>query len=113
MGSVEATSNFVFAEGKLVQVIVSYYPSEYEYVRSVFVEKYGPPTATTKVPVRTKAGVEYGNDTTIWRFPNITIEMHRYGTTIDRGSTYITLNRWTADKATKEANSKKKAVESF
>jgi hypothetical protein len=113
MGDVRATSNFVYVQGKLVQVFLSYDPSQYGFVRSVFVAKYGSPSATTIVPTRTRAGVEYDNDTTIWDFPNVVIEMHKYGSTIERGAAYLTTKSWIADKKRKEAESKKKALDSF
>jgi hypothetical protein len=113
MGNITATSNFVFVKDKLVQVIVSYYPSEFEYVKSVFVEKYGRPSSAAVVPIRTKAGVPYDNDMAVWKFPAVTIEMHRYGTTVERGATYFTLNSWIEEEKQRETESKKKAITSF
>ena len=113
MGEVTATAQYQFAKGRLVGVMLSYDPSEFEYVRSVFIQKYGKPTAQEVVPMRTGMGVRYGNDTVSWRFPGVTIEMHRYGSTVNRGATFFTVNAWSKEKARRTASSKKAALSSL
>ncbi|HMJ84972.1 MAG TPA: hypothetical protein VK504_17445 [Vicinamibacterales bacterium] len=113
LGRITATSEFVFVRGHFVQAQVSYYPSEYDFVRAVFVEKYGKPLTEAVVPVQTPTGVQYDNDTAVWEFPNLSIEMHRYGTTIQRGVAFMTLKTWTTERALAEEAAKKKAQGSF
>jgi hypothetical protein len=118
IGDVKATSQFRFVDNKLVAVNILYSPAAFEDVKSTMIEKYGTPASVRTIPTRARRGLDYKDEAVLWKFPLVTIEMHRFGPTVSgptvsRGAAYFSLNTWLAEKERRSAAMKKKAKDAF
>ncbi len=113
LGEVDATAQYTFHHDRMTQVKLSYAPGDMGFVREVFIEKYGPPTTMTNPVLQNSMGARYGDTATLWKFPNVEIEMHMYGMTIDRGVTFITDLRWERAQRARKEDSKAKAADAL
>ena len=113
MGDVDIAAGYEFNDGKLTDVSISYLPLQFDYVKSVLLDKYGSPSSDEIVKTMTKGGVPYDDELIVWEFPSVRIEAHRYGVTVDRGVTYFSLRSWLDERARREKESKQKAKDAF
>jgi hypothetical protein len=113
LGGVTLTTLYQFKDDKLVLVYLSFPAESFDKIKEIFVERYGPPTATEKKPVRTKMGVEYENEVTLWVGDIVDIQFNRFGSTVNDSTVYLLDKAWKAEQDKAEQDAKKKAATSF
>ena len=84
----------IFSDGKFVSTVGDFNSDDYTTVRTVFVEKYGPPTTTSNSAVKTRMGVEYQQEQLTWVGPNIHIKLSRFGSEATEGSFIISTQEY-------------------
>jgi hypothetical protein len=106
--------SLVFDEHDHLVEVVAIFPAErYDFMRGVFVKKYGEPHDERIENIRNKLGAEFLNQITTWTGEAVTVEVRRYAGDIDTGSaTFVTLAHLAHLRAEDEAR-KKKAAEAF
>lgn len=113
LADVEVTAQYVFEAGRFVSTQLSYYPSQVDFIRDVFIKRYGPATKTTTDARQNRAGASFQDDVTVWELGDMRIEMHRYGISLDRGMTFITDQKWHREQDRRREASKADAVASL
>lgn len=113
LGDVSITTLFDFKDDRLTQIYLQFRSSGFDAVKEIFTERYGPPTRVEDTPVRTKAGVEYENQTVVWLGDAVEIHLVRYGGNIDEGSVLFYDRAWMAEQAKAAEEAKRKAAASF
>lgn len=89
MGSLYSTTTFLFIpeDGKVeprLFLIKSVSGSDsYQDLKSTFAAAFGKPSKITQEPAQTEAGAVFSNEITTWENPSSTIEIARYGETIN------------------------------
>lgn len=86
---------------------------DFEALRDVFVEKYGPPTAATEKEISTRMGAKATNHVLSWRGPRVTITLTRFKDTLRSGGATIAVNEYTARREAEQAATKKKGAGDF
>lgn len=113
IGNVIMNNTLIFKEDRLDFVSLGFKSKDYDFIKIVFVEKYGSPTKTVNKIVRTKVGVEYNNQTLIWFGKNVSISLYRFHENIEESAIGYTVNssleQWIGDKE----KIKKEAVKDF
>lgn len=113
IGDVPTEEVYEFADGKLVNVIISFSADKYSFIHDVFVEKYGQPMQRLATPVKTKAGAEFVNEELAWSGDHIVIGLHQYSGSIASGMATIADREWSAARMKEAEEAKKKAAHSF
>jgi hypothetical protein len=104
---------FMLIRDQLVRVRITYFASDFDFVRDVLTTKYGTPSSSRDEETYTRGGAKVMNTRLIWKFTTATIEMSRYADTTTAGAALITLNSYLEELRAKEAAAKKKAIDAF
>ncbi|MFJ3486610.1 hypothetical protein ACIPL1_24875 [Pseudomonas sp. NPDC090202] len=78
--------------------------NDFEKVRQLFTEKYGPPTSSAAPVVKTKVGATFTNDTLTWQGSTVQIVLERYSDDINTFGASINNLKVTAAKAGEAAS---------
>jgi len=86
IGDVPFVKNtFVFYDDKLVSVNVNFKSKDYDYIKDVFIKKYGKPQKIESEKVKTEEGIEYENEILTWRGDIIELHVEKYSRNINNG----------------------------
>ncbi len=85
LGDIEIGAQYNFTDGNFVRVSGGFSSASYEFVRDVFILKYGPPHRADKQTVQNKMGATLDNETLVWTGAKIQCVLSRYGNTLDEG----------------------------
>lgn len=113
LGDVAMTTLFDFRNDRLTQIYMQFKSSSFDTVKEIFIERYGTPTRVETTPVRTKAGVEYENETLFWIGEAVEVHLARFGTNVDEASVLFYDRAFMAEQAKAAEEAKKKAAASF
>lgn len=106
LADVMISSFMQFQAGKFEGVDGSFDSDDYSSIRSIFIDKYGPPTNTKASEVHNRAGGTFSQETLEWIGPTIRITLSRYGSKLTEGLFGIqTQSSWAAEH--KEAEDKR------
>jgi hypothetical protein len=83
VGRVRVSETLTFAHDRLAGVAMHFEANDFDSMKAVFLEKYGPPTSETKTPVSNKMGAVFQNEELEWQGPSIRISMTRFVNTLD------------------------------
>ena len=78
-------NTFVFYDDKLVSVNVNFKSKDYDYIKDVFIKKYGKPKKIESEKVKTEEGIEYENEILTWRGDIIELHVEKYSRNINNG----------------------------
>ena len=87
-------NTFVFYDDKLVSVNVNFKSKDYDFIKDVFIEKYGEPKEIEREKVKTEAGIEYENEILTWRGDIIEILVEKYSRNINNGIAIYSNINW-------------------
>ena len=85
---------YFFRDNKFTLAILTFLPSEYEALRTIFSDRYGPPTSIEDEEVKTGLGLAYTNQVATWAGARVVIELERYGSTVKYGRGMISLKEF-------------------
>ena len=103
----------IFRNDKLVSANMEFTPATYQYLKDVFIKKYGNPSNIIEEMVKTKMGAEFKNERTQWHGERVFLEMWKYKDTLKRGmAIYVTVEGISTMKKENE-KSKEKAIKDF
>ena len=95
IGDVPFVKNtFVFYDDKLVSVNVNFKSKDYDFIKDVFIEKYGEPKEIEREKVKTEGGIEYENEILTWRGDIIEIHVEKYSRNINNGIAIYSNINW-------------------
>jgi hypothetical protein len=80
---------YSFRANRFVRVNLTFPAQDFDRLAAIFVERYGPPTSSTRERYKTKGGAEAVNEILKWSGPRIAISLERYGSRITNGSARI------------------------
>jgi len=85
VGSIQMKEVWHFVDDLLGGVSLSFEPDDYERLRAIFVERYGPPTQTSRQPFQTRGGARATNEALLWRGKRVTIRLRKFAESITDG----------------------------
>ena len=91
------------------RIIMTFPTSEFDLMKTTFVEKYGQPHTSSTAPVRSRANVPYRNAVLRWKWNDVDATLERFGESVDRGQASITTNEFREARKTLDERAKKKA----
>jgi hypothetical protein len=107
IGDTMGSNKFRFHDDKLVEVSYDFEPKDFEFVKGVFVEKYGPPTTASTAVVENRMGASFLNETLVWNGRNIYLLLEKYSSKITESTASYWLKSW-MESGMKEIENKKK-----
>jgi hypothetical protein len=113
VGSVRVQDILHFENEKFADAYMVFRSDQFAAMHDVFVEKYGPPTATEEHEITTRAGGKFMNTSLTWTGPRVTIRLERYGTQINEGIANLSLNEYIARREAQSKEEAKKGAKSF
>jgi hypothetical protein len=108
IGSITMKEMWSFTQDKFVGAGLSFSSDDFEKLRDIFIERYGPPTSSTEDDLQTRMGAKATNRTLIWQGRAVTITLQRFSGTITEGYASIETN---AHLAQKKKDSEKEKLE--
>ena len=78
--------DLVFRGDHLARVVAEIPSADFDSIRSLFIEKYGPPHTETHEPVQNLMGAQYDNVILRWMGDGINITLKRFGETLTEGA---------------------------
>jgi hypothetical protein len=110
---VQVISLYGFKDDRLVTITLSFDSSSYDKVKGILIERYGPPTLVETIPIKTRMGVEYQNETILWAGEVIKVNLVQLAGSVDKSLVMLLDIEHMAEleKAAEEA--KKKAATTF
>ena len=113
IGNVKTFNAMSFKNDKMVTVFLSFKSENYDFIKGVFIKKYGLPTDTKNMTVKTMAGVEYENEILEWEGNKIILRLRKFGGKIDQGNAYFGDLSYMKGKIKEGEEKEKKAVTDF
>lgn len=108
LADVTVKSFMQFPAGKFEGVDGEFDSGDYSTVRSIFIDKYGPPTLTNSSEVHNGAGATFNQETLEWVGPVMRITLSRFGSKVTEGLFSIqTQASWEAVRRDAEAKRSK------
>jgi hypothetical protein len=102
--------NIVFQFGKanaFERAILFFPASQYVVLRGIFVDRYGPPTATKEETLQNRLGGTFTNEILEWSGERVSIMVRHYGSKVDTGHALIAL-KTVVDRESEEAEKARK-----
>ena len=88
-------SMYLFKNDKLVSVLMEFKSSDYDYLKEIFIQKYGDPIETVPMEERKKIkDLYFNNGRLVWIGDNITMGLSIGVDNNEKGSIYYTLNSY-------------------
>jgi hypothetical protein len=113
VGDARVSEYWGFKKDRLVAVIWNFEPKNYPPLKVTFLEKYGDPTSKETVPVKTRMGVEYQQETLSWYGSRFAISISNLGSRVDEANaSFLDVNELTAQLKAK-AEAQKTAKDAF
>jgi hypothetical protein len=81
-----------FENDRLASTYMTFAADDFDKMRDIFVEKYGPPDSTSDAQVHNRMGAAFTNTSLEWHGPRVTITLERYGSDLTKASATIGLN---------------------
>jgi hypothetical protein len=104
-------NNFVFRSDRLVTVALLFKEEQYQQVRDVLIERYGPPTERGSTAFQNRMGASFENEDLIWRGSLIQLTLDKYFENVDQGiALFRTLEDLEAQKKKAEQQRKADAI---
>ena len=91
IGPTLARISYVFEDDKFTSALLTFAPTQYEALRTIFSDRYGPPTSIRDEELKTRMGAAYLNQISTWAGDKVVIRLRRYSSKIDEGSALIAL----------------------
>lgn len=76
------------------RVLMTFPASEFDLMKTTFIEKYGPPAASSAPTVRTRINVPYRNAVFRWTWDDVDATLERFGESVERGRASITTHEF-------------------
>ncbi len=104
-----ATNVFTFsAEKRLESVLLSFDSKDFDAMKTILIERYGPPTRRAVSEVKTRMNASYQNETLQWLGTKVDLTAMKYGSDITSGFAHFE-TKAAAAKHAKAADAKAKA----
>jgi hypothetical protein len=91
VGLAPVTITYMFDDDKFTMAMLTFAPAQYEALRAIFSDRYGPSSAIRDEQIKTRMGVAYTNQVATWAGQRVFIELRRYGNKVDQGRAVISL----------------------
>lgn len=78
LGHVVLRNDLFFHDGKFVQAVLNFASSDFDYLREVFIQRYGDPMTTEHRDMKRATGAERENETLEWRGSKAVVILARY-----------------------------------
>ena len=115
IGTASVDAEFYFSANKFVGARLQFDPSDYEYLRAAFVEKYGAPDSTTHPLKQNRLGATFADEELTWIFGQSTfVNINRYSTdSAEKGVAIVAKQDWMLKRNQARKSSAKKAAGDF
>ena len=110
IGPVNINIMYTFRHNKMVTVYISFKSSDYNYLKDVYIKKYGKPLSTKTNIIQTEMSVKYVNESIQWGGKNVLIELEKYAGTIGSGSIFYITTKELSRINKESEESKEKAI---
>lgn len=114
LGSAHVAERYSFDDqGRLIEVSVAFPAADYEEIRELFEEKYGPPTSRREKQVRNHLGATFTNELSEWRGERMVISMAAFGADLASGSIAYHARAWIDAEEKRHAEERRRALDEF
>lgn len=111
IGTVKVENTFMLRDDKLTGVLLTYSPDDFDFLKQVFVEKYGAPHKTESSAVQNRMGASFTDEVLTWQGKTVSITMQRYYGKVTEGMAIISLTSEAQVFAEQEKERAKKAAD--
>jgi hypothetical protein len=91
IGPTQAHVTYDFIDDKFTGAMLVFAPAQYETLRTIFADRYGPPSSIRDEELKPRAGAAYANEVAVWTGERVVIRIQRYSSKITEGSVTIVL----------------------
>lgn len=88
---VRAETHWTFQEDKLEQVLMTFPSEHYNFIKEVFVKKYGPPSTVKTQEIQNQYGAKFQDESLYWTGRVISVALNRYASDLTTGGAFIGL----------------------
>ena len=106
-------NSLYFRQDKFVGVGWHFYSKDYGKLSATLIEKYGAPTSRTAKMVTNWFGGQFHDEILTWKRNKHTVQLTRYGQSVEFGAGLICSNAWVEEMQKAEAEAKKKRANAF
>jgi hypothetical protein len=86
LGDATVRAEYKLRANRFIGVLLSFSSRDFEWLATIFAERYGPPTTSAREQFKTLSGVEATNQIYRWSGPTIEITLQRFSGDITEGS---------------------------
>jgi hypothetical protein len=110
VGNIPVTLYLDFLDGKLAGVSFTFPATEFETIRSAFVERYGKPSSQLNETAQSDTGVKVPNVMSFWIGETVDVTLAQVGASLDQSLAILETKPWIAYKKTLGSSKTKKAA---
>jgi hypothetical protein len=114
IGTVPTNEKYRFDDdAQFVGVVVGFAAGNYDFMKDVFIVKYGQPTTIVTSQVSTKGGTQLENELVTWKTGDLVVKMVRYAASSEVSQATIETSKWASAVETRLLDMKKAAASEF
>ena len=113
VGGVKVRERWLFRDDRFMGVSWTFDPERFEALRDVLIDKYGLAEEVTEGDLQTRLGATVHNQTLTWAGAKATVEISRFGKTIEDGHAALVCHEYVAEQARIKEENKQAGAKSF
>lgn len=114
IGEVQVQNLISFSlDGKFSAVILNFKSEDFDFLKSVLIEKYGEPSKVERSPLKNRMGATFEQEHLFWQGKTMRVQALKYTDTISNGVAGIGLNSFFEKDNTFKKDKAKKAADDF
>jgi len=113
IGDVATSETYLLKRDAFTAVHIKFDSDDYEYLRDVFIQRYGDPHDKVTATAKTLAGITLQNETLKWRGQNAVVTLSHYSEKVTTGIAIVGTREWYDSFSGAEQEKKRKAARSF
>ncbi|HSY51167.1 MAG TPA: hypothetical protein VLC46_20340 [Thermoanaerobaculia bacterium] len=113
IGDIRVVGGFDVTDDRMHTVTFLFDSPNFEAMKAVLIEKYGPPTEQHSEPFQTKSGATYDNTVLTWVGVEVRVDARKFGSSLDSSRVEFNTSEWLRKLADRDAMKAKKAATDF
>lgn len=114
LGGTALEEEWYFDKGDVyVGTRLAFDTDDYDRMRAIFVERYGPPTLRAEEPFQSRGGAKATNETLSWKGTRATVTMERFAGTISKARASVQTNAWMDEMARRDKEATEQGAKEF
>ena len=113
LGTVAINERLFFPDGTFVQVVIEFSSNSHDFVRSVFVEKFGEPHRLASERFKTRGGAEFQNEVATWEGKEVIVVLRTFGGDVGTSRAIIATKQFLESEDERAKVARKAAASAF